>query len=760
MLFNSTHSAGAYPLPAGLQDVYVRYKVGTRAIVAWLIKHSNRKHDCRESVCIRDLLDIVESFRLKPISMPEAIDFYFRETIAARKHLTSYFRKQPCSDGKHVDDCNHEYFTDSLNQIYEELCKCCQRPKDDCKQPTKEPILKPAKPIANKFVLLEGAPANQEGEDEYGLKSEGQCQPCAKRLQSAHTTIAKAPRLVDDDLGTAFELCAELQHFITSLHTSNKIWEEAAEGRIPLVLAAFVTNSAYAACEDVEQRVKQLCQSEAPEALWQELRALSETSNPGQNHLHSQYLSTSTTEPLKQIYKELLSCKTTQCNREASLNFAVPTPKTQIILRRSSEETESTTDHECLRVLLNDIGRHIALTHSATSVVRLGTPLFADIGCFLKHTEGTSNGIRCAFGVQLLLETYKSYIFASENPHPGFCRLQALRFAQEAIPCIHSILEDATMPCRCEQTLAFHLQNLQTDYEAFMAAKVFDLYIQSSWVSGCHILEMLDSCFYYGLRLFSYRNLVGSLMHIYHVLRSFTGLESIPILEEIRNTFDGTLFPGGRPKRNFRGCYTRYMGGKLKFKKHNHNHSSGQHHMIIPSHAAQFTAGFGLRIEANDTRFQYQKISLFHHIKERGNILNQDLRKRVDKLARPQIPTTGSDTDHEAAHHKSHSLYALRTALLPSFAGPLPLAKVNLFKVYLDSVRCLRLVSSKIHDNDEPGNICLCFVNHVLDAADRFKDNEHRTQPFGLKELVRHIEKSMREVFGGRGCEEFVWKDV
>jgi hypothetical protein len=30
---------------------------------------------------------------------------------------------------------------------------------------------------------------------------------------------------------------------------------------------------------------------------------------------------------------------------------------------------------------------------------------------------------------------------------------------------------------------------------------------------------MLESLFYYGLRLFSYRHYVGSVMHVYHILR-------------------------------------------------------------------------------------------------------------------------------------------------------------------------------------------------------------------------------------------------
>ena len=58
-------------------------------------------------------------------------------------------------------------------------------------------------------------------------------------------------------------------------------------------------------------------------------------------------------------------------------------------------------------------------------------------------------------------------------------------------------------------------------------------------------------------------------------------------------------------------------------------------------------------------------------------------------------------------------------------------------------MRCLRIVSGHIHQGHALGNICLCFVNHILTAADRYKDNEHKMQPFGLKDLVKTCKNAM-----------------
>ena len=55
--------------------------------------------------------------------------------------------------------------------------------------------------------------------------------------------------------------------------------------------------------------------------------------------------------------------------------------------------------------------------------------------------------------------------------------------------------------------------------------------------------------------------------------------------------------------------------------------------MEISTHSAKAAAGFGLRKGANDSRFQYCKISLFHIIKGKGYRLDDGLCGRVHDLA-------------------------------------------------------------------------------------------------------------------------------
>jgi len=111
MLINATHATSTGRVPPELLDIYVRYKQGTRAIIAWLTKYRCRKNRTLHTVSIRDLVELAQVVRSKAVPMPGVIDFQFRETIAARTQLSKYFRNEEASEVEDVETTNHEYFT-------------------------------------------------------------------------------------------------------------------------------------------------------------------------------------------------------------------------------------------------------------------------------------------------------------------------------------------------------------------------------------------------------------------------------------------------------------------------------------------------------------------------------------------------------------------------------------------------------------------------------------------------------------------------
>ena len=163
-------------------------------------------------------------------------------------------------------------------------------------------------------------------------------------------------------------------------------------------------------------------------------------------------------------------------------------------------------------------------------------------------------------------------------------------------------------------------------------------------------------------------------------------------------------------------------------------------------------------------------------MKERGFHLDSALWNRVyesiDTRREDQISAKGkkrraiSQPQHLHPKHEStptspqDRLSHLQDAILTEFTGPFPIAKINLFAVYSSCMRIVSLISDRAHDGHEQGRNCLCFLDVVLSAADRYKDNAHRMQPFGCRDLVGICKEAMSTVLGGRALEEFLWKGV
>jgi hypothetical protein len=111
MLLNPTHEITFSGLPPDVLDAYVRYKKGTRAIVAWVVQYAPSQNSGPKSLPIKEFARLASTLAGKIKSLPEIIHFHFRETIAARKRLSKYFRGSRDGSLDNVHTVNHEHFT-------------------------------------------------------------------------------------------------------------------------------------------------------------------------------------------------------------------------------------------------------------------------------------------------------------------------------------------------------------------------------------------------------------------------------------------------------------------------------------------------------------------------------------------------------------------------------------------------------------------------------------------------------------------------
>jgi hypothetical protein len=111
MIINPTHKITLSGLPPDILDAYVRYKKGTRAIVTWIVQFGPAELHGLRSLPLKELATLASTLTGRLKDLPEVVHFHFRETIAARKRLSKYFRGNVDELADDADTVNHEHFT-------------------------------------------------------------------------------------------------------------------------------------------------------------------------------------------------------------------------------------------------------------------------------------------------------------------------------------------------------------------------------------------------------------------------------------------------------------------------------------------------------------------------------------------------------------------------------------------------------------------------------------------------------------------------
>ena len=111
MLLNATHELTFSGLAPDVLDAYVRYKKGTRAIVNWLCQNASFTYRKPRSLSLTSLTELSCIVCDRGPQLPGDVDFYFRETIHARRYLSKHFRKHEGGESGSTITDKHEYFT-------------------------------------------------------------------------------------------------------------------------------------------------------------------------------------------------------------------------------------------------------------------------------------------------------------------------------------------------------------------------------------------------------------------------------------------------------------------------------------------------------------------------------------------------------------------------------------------------------------------------------------------------------------------------
>ncbi|KAI9673146.1 MAG: hypothetical protein M1817_003008 [Caeruleum heppii] len=755
------HESGRNPcgkLSPELFETYMGYKKDTKTVIDWLatnVRKNGRPSFAIDSIfALRRAADIV---RRDAAQVPVEITFALEDTIKARTRLTRCCRNGVLGQVETAVNASHEFFTN--RDIHALLCRDDgQLPRDSNPQTCKAtpPCLHA---VSNRFDVLSACPVEKDHLQRHDSSSHAHPLPCGGNAEESGLSDDHHLLLVDDELSRAIELSEVLNELRSIYMTTNEIWEEVGSRSTSIVFAAFATNAAFKTLETIECR---LC-------------AISGASDPRSLQMRYDQLHPKTVETLPDGLHQASIIDELQQPWAALCEFGTRPAESGLIQPKLQRVTDyvhprhddcAEEDRACLCALLENMRRLIVPSDQKLGIVaRQGTPLYEDVRRLgLGQREAT--GIRCAFGLRLLLSTCQCHTWTRETgPTRTNCRVEALRFAEEAILSIRDVLEDGSMPCRCCRTLAFYLEFVKQDLESFTKETIFDLFSQAPWVAGSQMLEMLEATFYYGLKLCSYRHYVGAVLHAYNVMVTFGHIKAVPVLERVATALQEVIFCGMRPVRNYHSCFIRFMGGKLHF--HTGSRASvgpgGRQSWRLELPRNGEDKGSGLRRELNDMRFKYEKVSLLHHIKGHKYAPCEAVWAQLHRRSQ----RTGEDKAKVG-----HGRQRISGSLCPSspherlgkmldgargeFQGDFPTAKINLFRVYLACVEIVRAINARTDHGDGDG-LCLCFADTLLRAADDYQGRRRGAQRFGERGLREACRQAFERALGSRPLSDFLW---
>ncbi|KAL8672737.1 MAG: hypothetical protein Q9168_002827, partial [Polycauliona sp. 1 TL-2023] len=563
-------------------------------------------------------------------------------------------------------------------------------------------------------------------------------------------------------------------------------WRKAAHGSSQLVTATVLTNVAYTQLGDVEHHLATSGSIGTSADLFESYIKLRDSFD-----LVTSTDATPVCSALDAI-SDLNECwrTMTSLRSEAARNgFSARALQPTSVRLRHGPDTAG-LDAQCRSVLLHNVVQCTQGSFLQNSFIRHGSPVVAEVDSFMAGEQTPSNCLHCASGLSLLMSSYKAYAFAlPAGQCASSCRIHALRCAQGAVAQIGAVLDDPTMPCRCNGTLAFHLAKLKRDLEEYLRTKMFDLFFQSPWLCGGHVLEMLHALRYYGLRLAAYKSYMGSVMHMYNVLRKIHNFPPVPVLEAICEHLGDLFFPGGRPdNKTFKSCYIRHLGGRLRFHSQA-RHQTGCHELAIPVHTAKATAGFVTEGAApRDPRFDCGRLSLIYRLKERNYRLDDATLAAIKSQAHlsdvcrddVEVFVTSNGRNGKTSRASGHVSdsgerdpirddqanisgkgvvgvsQGLRERLDAELASAFPIAGLNFFPLYLDCVRIVDRISNAYHSADsKPRQYCLCFAEILVAAADGCRQGKGWRVRKEIRELVDVCGQALKEELGEKELKQY-----
>ena len=540
------------------------------------------------------------------------------------------------------------------------------------------------------------------------------------------------------------------------------LWEQAGAGLIPIVLASWTSSAALKGVERCLAASAPRLQASDHEILLSkyavQLKSLNSTLQPDAENTpkHTPFTAG---QGLRTAWVALTNFKSSRQQNETLICGRVfESPASHVTVQKDlfdgPRQTEA--EHITMNLMLKTMNQLLCNEdESSKQFTLVMNPLLVDVEDYL-DSERKPVTTSLVFGMQLLVESFKSFRFCEGAVQGINCRTVALKFVQEVNGSLKDAIDnESKMTCKCricaEMDLYGHMLSFQTQLRDYVGQTRFDLYYQTPWVAGQHMQKILSFATYFGLQLCDRYNYLAAVLHLYNLLVQLHVLGGeIPLFESLCSSLRDLVFLGSLPSRNYYSHFVRYLGGRLDMgNASGHQHQTSR--LQMPKAASIGSEPTG--------RLLPRLVSRFYDIENRRYTI--DAEKWADVY---QAKKQNKATRQEKARieHRVHSnsfavsLLQLKDYAAPEFSGDFPLARINFFALHLICKRVLEKIASVGEyqllrgAKSTPVEIGMQLVTSLLKKVDEEQKDSFRER-FWLPKLrqLRTYKEAIVEVLQG-----------
>lgn len=363
--------------------------------------------------------------------------------------------------------------------------------------------------------------------------------------------------------------------------------------------------------------------------------------------------------------------------------------------------------------------------------------------------------IHLVFGMEMLLSTYKAFLWPDGEPNKRNCRIVALQFANEVSQSISTAASAIdTIDGYVEPGLVVQSLHLRTSVESlkeYVSEQRFDLYYQAPWTAGCHIVEILDMAFATGVLLCCEIGYVCAVLHLYNALRRLDApINKILLLDQLCQVLLDPLFLGTLPRENFISHFRRATGQRIKKE----NDADGDTSVLSKATTTSLR------------RVTPSTLSVFSELHGSYYQTTNDFWVRIHMDPAIRRPTRVQLRDITKLVHSepfSVALEKIKTRVLPELNSEIPVMRIDFFAIFRFCIHLLQDLGETI--DQHPGiaaygkgaHLGFIWTDHILNSiVEHLRDDSKRPMMKYWRQL--NVTKAVfAKVEGTISLSNFLW---